>query len=229
MSTELDTVQTETDATSQGESQPVVSSEQERQPVDLTKLDEFKKWQSEQDRKNAQRDSYYQQQLRAEQQARAQLEQQFHQVRMQGLDESGQLAYQNQLLQQQLAELARQRELDQYAYTRQRDLEDISRKTGVPFEKISGFNTAHEAWDFAVEEMKKTPTPAGAKAQQDAETPDPVNIGGNKTKDTASELYREWNDAMTKDYDMGKAMRLEDKAIRAGIDPQGWKPRRPQQ
>lgn len=231
MSEELDTTQAGASEPSQdGQAQVVASKEQERQPVDLTKLEEFRSWQSEQDRKNAQRDAYYQSQLRDAAARQAAFEQQVHQMRMQGMDKEQQLEYSNQLLQSQLAELARQRELDQYAFTRQRDLEDISKKTGVSFEKLAGFNTAHEAWDFAVEEMKKSsPTtgkPTPKRADIDAEEPDPVDIGNNKPTDAASKLYYEWNEAMTKDFDMGKAMRLEDKAIKAGFDPTDWKPRK---
>lgn len=219
MAQELDTTQAGVDGTPNGEAAATAGQGQERQPVDLTKLPEFRSWQSERDR----RDAYMQQQLQQEALARQNLEAQFHQVRMEGLDETGKLSYQNQLLQNQLNEVARQRELDQYAFTRQRDLEEISTKTGVPFNELSQFNNVHEAWRYAVDKAPVTRSGKPAKVIEDAETPDPVDLGAGKHVDAATKLYTEWKKAKNTDFDMAAMWTLEEKAIAAGVDTNKWK------
>lgn len=220
MAQELDTTQAGVGGTSQGETQPIAGQGQERQPVDLTKLPEFKNWQSERDRK----DAFMQNQIQQEAQARRNLETQYHQLNMSTLDENGKLNYQNQLLQQQLNEVARQRELDQFAFTRQRDLEEISRKTGVSVEEVSKFNNVHEAWAFAVDKLAQGST-KGAKAPKaevpDAEVPDVVDLGSGRPVDPATKYLNEWK-AEKSAYNMRGMMEAEEKAIKAGVDISKW-------
>lgn len=220
MSQELDTTQGGAVTPSQGEAVAVATKEQERQPVDLTKLDEFKKWQSAADS----RDAYNRQMAYEAQQRAANLEQQFHQMRMQGMDKEQQLEYQNQLLQNQLAEVGRQRELDQLAFTRQRDMEEIATKTGVSFEELRQFNNAHDAWRYAVDKAQPT---KGAKAAPkaealDAEVPDNVDLGSGKPVEAGSKYHNEWKRAKNETFDMRGMWEAEEKALKAGVDISKW-------
>lgn len=222
MAQELDTTLAGVDETSQGEPQATAGQGQERQPVDLTKLPEFKSWQSERDRK----DAFMQSQIQQEAQARRNLEAQYHQLNMSTLDETGKLNYQNQLLQQQLNEVARQRELDQFAFTRQRDLEEITRKTGVSLEEVSKFNNVHEAWSYAVEQQQSRPAAKGSKMppkvqQDDSEVPDTVDLGSGKPLDAATRYRNEWK-AQKSDFNMRGMLDAEERAIKAGVDISKW-------
>ena len=221
MSQELENAQGGVVENADAQAQTTAANEQTRQPVDLTQFPEFRSWQSSADARVAQAQRAAQE---AQQQARA-LQAQWHQERMQGMDEAQRIVYENNLLRQQLQEQAQQRELEQYAYTRARDIDEIHRSTGVAKEELEKFPTVHDAWAYAVNQMAKSPakTAAVAKAQAaEAETPDPVDIGAGKAVDPATKLYNEWKDAVTKEYDMTKAMRLEEKALKAGIDISTW-------
>lgn len=204
--------------TSQGEVASTAQDNQARQPekVDLSKLEEFKAWQASADRRVAMAEQAAQQAaMRA-----AELERQYHEQQMRQLDGEDKVLYQNQLLQRQLAEIQRQRDLDAYAIQRQRDLEEIVRETGVPMEQIQGLPNVHEAWAVGNRFLKEQ------TKRQTSETPyrqpnDNVDIGGGKPMGKAAALQAEYDEAR-KSYNLRAQLEVMAKADGQNIKIKEW-------
>lgn len=191
---------------------------------------EYQRMQSQRDKAvaAAQRAAY-----EAEQRA-AQLEAQFHQMRMSSMSEQEQLAYQNQLLQAQLQQERRQRELDAFAIQRDRDLKEIARKTGIPLEQIENAPDVHAAWSIAIDwkENQRYGKKKKATRQRDEyfediddtdedEVDDTVDVGGGKASSRSTTLQQEY-DKHRKSFNLKGQLEAMAKADRYGITLNEW-------
>lgn len=214
---ELEAVQDAVEQPSNGEAASTGNKGQGRQPVDLTKLDEFKEWQRAADRRDAQ----YQRQLQEQNNKLQALESSYHQSNLRGMDETQQLAYRAQWLEGQLANERQQRELDRYAIQKDNDMDNIARKTGVSKNELAEFPNAFEAWNYAVEKMLERDTqPKGrgrkAAAQDEAEEPDPVDIGTGNSQGVAGSMQAKYNAAFASG-NFKEIFAVEEEANKKGV------------
>lgn len=205
--------------TSTGEATSTAKVESTGQP-EVIKQEDFRKWQSNADRRIAQAERLAQENaMRAQQ-----FEQAFHQQQLQGLDANGKVAYENQLLQRQLQELQRQRDLDAYAMQRQRDLDDIVRKTGVPLDMIENANNVHEAWQIGYDYREKNGTGQRQVSRQEeilAKTDNTVDIGGGKAQGKVAVIQEKY-DAARRLYNMKEQLEAMAEADAAGVTIKEW-------
>lgn len=199
--------------TSQGQSQSSATTTTTRQP-NWNEDPAFRELQSKMD----QRLSYAERRAQEEAQQRQYLEQQIHEMRMQGMDESQKLMYQNQLLQQQLVSTQRQRDLDALAIQRQRDLDDISRKTGAPVSALEDSPTVHDAWQRAYDWREKN---AGTAAAPSKPVNDVVDMGGGKPTTTSSRLQAKYDEAR-KAYNIREQLEAMAEADAEGVTLKEW-------
>ena len=198
---------------------------QRRQPkqerVDLTKLDEFKAWQANADRRVAAAEYAANQ---AGQRA-AQLEQTYHQQLMAGMNDQQKIVYENRLLKQQMTEVQRQRELDAFAIQRQRDLEEIVRETGIAIEEIESAPNVHVAWQIGNKFFKEKGPGKRSRNQEDDidldDADDTVDLGGGKPSGKASGYQKQY-DEYRKSFDFDKAFEVMAKSARAGVTIREW-------
>lgn len=169
--------------------------------------------------------------IEAEQRAAA-LEAQTHQDRMANMTEAQAIAYQNGLLQKELQRIQRERDLDAYAIQRQRDLQDIVRKTGVPIEKIENAPNVHEAWqigyDYKDEQALKGKSVPKSRDEDEEEeaTPrrrvnDVVDTGGGKPRSKAAALQAEY-DKHRAAYNVRQQLEIMAKADELGVTIREW-------
>jgi len=216
---ELDAVQDGDAGTSTGEAQSSAKPTTSRQP-NWNEDPGFREYQSKQD----QRISMAERRAQEAERRAAYIEQQVHETRMQGMDEAQKLAYSNQLLQQQLAEMQRQRDLDAYAIQRQRDLDEIARKTGVPVKEIEDAANVHDAWAKAYDWREAN----GKGRLADATAPrtnDTVDLGGGKVTSKSAALQAKY-EAAVDSYDLRKQLEIMAEADSAGISlDENYKPK----
>lgn len=215
---ELGNAQAVEDGTSQGEAATTGESAN-RQPekIDLSKLPEFQSYQSGVDRRMGE----MQQRVQFEAHQRAQLEEQLHSIRMQGMDEQQQLAYQNQLLQRQMQELQRQRDLDILAIQRQRDLEEIVSTTGIPWDKLEGVPNIHEAWRRGQQHQKTVQMVGGQQPSPERQVDDRVDVAGSKPRSTTERIQQKYNDAK-KAYNLDGILEAMAEASDKGFTINEW-------
>jgi hypothetical protein len=200
------------EGTSTGGAESTASEQQGRQS-DVVKAEDFRKYQSNADRRISNAERVAQENA----QRAAAYEQQLIDIRMQGLDDGGKLAYQNQLLQRQLGEIQRQRDLDVYAMQRQRDLDDIVKKTGVPLDKIENASNVHEAWQIGYDFKEQS----GRSGESGRKADNTVDIGGGKATGKAA-IFQSKYDAARKDYDMIGQFKAMAEADEAGVEIKEW-------
>lgn len=217
---ELGSDQVVGNGTSQGEATPI-DDEANRQPakVDLSKLPEFQAYQSNVDRRIATIEARARADVQAATDRAIRLEQQVHNVNMRGMDEQQQLAYQNQLLQDQIREINRQRELDIMAIQRQRDLEEIVASTGIPWEGLEGVNNIHEAWRRG-NQFQKQQAEARSLIEQNP-VDDRVDVAAARPSGATSRMQQEY-DSLKKAYEFDKLVDLMAEASRKGITLNEW-------
>ena len=115
------------------------------------------------------------------QQYAANLEAQMHNRNLAGLEGEERVMYQNQLLQQRLEEVQRQRDLDAFAIQRQRDLQEISYKTGAPLNMIENASSSYEAWNLAYDWKEKNSSKESVRRREiERDADDNVDIGSSK-------------------------------------------------
>lgn len=216
---ELDNVQDGVEnGTSTGEAASTATPEQGRQ-TDWNQDPKFKEWQSKADKRISQAERM----AAEERNARLQLEQQYHQDRMNTLPDGDKVLYQNQLLTRQLQELQRQRDLDAYAIQRQRDLDDIIRKTGVPLEQIENASNVHEAWQIGYDFREKNGTGQRSTREEEIErrADNTVDIGGGKATGKSAVIQAKY-DTARKQYDMRGQFEAMAEADAAGVAITEW-------
>jgi hypothetical protein len=200
--------------TSTGESS-TAQTQPNRQP-NWNEDPKFREWQSKMDQREADAKRLaYENAQRAQQ-----LENQIIQMQMSGLDDEGKLAYQNQLLQKQLVDIQKQRDLDAYAMQRRRDLEDIAAKTGAPIEVFEDAPSVHHAWQKAYEYASKGKKPSREEEIQRTAN-DNVDIGGGRPRGKSATLQAEY-DAARKSYDIRKQLEAMAKADQQGVTINEW-------
>lgn len=199
------------------EAKPTGQEDGSRQPrPNLDEFPEFREWKSRADSRDWQR----QQEITQVSQRAAQMEQELHNIRMQGMDEVQQYAYQNQLLQQQIANLNRARELDAFAIQRQRDLEEIAHSTGIPIEQLYGARDTHEAWKIGYKHQSENGNRRQASGDERAPN-DTVDVGGGRPSSAQARLQAEYDKA-AKNYDMQRMMEVMSVAGNKGIAINEW-------
>ncbi len=167
-------------------------------------------------------------------QRNAALESQYHQDRMASMTEAQAIAYQNGLLQKQLQQVQRERDLDAYAIQRQRDLQDIVRKTGVPIEVIEKAPNVHEAWQLGYDykdsqAAKGKPVPKRRDDDDDEEEEvaprrrvnDTVDLASGKPRSKAAALQAQY-DKHREAYNVRQQLEIMAKADELGIELREW-------
>ena len=192
------------DVAPEGADPSIVSDEPNRQPTDDTRtkakkpnLDDdpnFRKWKSEQDKRQAALEKQLQSEARAReelQQRTAWYEQQLEAMQTQGMSDPDRLAYENQKLKRQLGAVSQQQAIEQ---GKQRVFARISAVTGVPTEVYADAQDADEAWEKATNYLKTT---TSTQAQQQAEArqrkreANEVDLGGGSSTPPDSEYEAE--------------------------------------
>lgn len=216
----------DSDGTSeQGEAVSTDNPRSTRQPkkVNLDEFEEFRDWKRKSDQRVAQAERAASQ---AAQRAQA-LEEQFHQARMNGMDEVDRVAYERDLLRRQLQQIEEQRNYDFQLFQWDRNLDDIVAETGVPREQIADAQNIHEAWRIG-RKYEKQQAGKGKKAsrydeldEDDEDTSarpvdDRVTLGAGKPQGKAGRLQADYNKALSQN-DLDGMWEAEEKAIRAGI------------
>ena len=210
------------DGTSTGDA-PLTEESPNRQPVRWQDDPAYRKRQAETDRAvaQAQRENY---ELR---QRLSQVESNVHRTAMSGLDREGQLAYENQLYQQQLDEIKRERDLQAYAIQVKADIDDIVKATGIPRDELEdalnnqqGF-TVHHAWKMGNDYLAKNgkgnrKLTREEEIERDAD--DRVDVGtSSKPRSASGKLLERWKTAR-KNYDQREQIRIMAEADDAGVE-----------
>lgn len=219
---ELDDVQDEVeDVTSTGEDSSTNQNGKVRQPTNWQDDPEYRRQQSKRDRELAQARNAAAQAAAEARQLREWVEQNS----MRGLEGEELALARNRQLEQKLAEVMRQRDLDAFAIQRQRDLQDIVNATGIPIEEIEDANNVHEAWQkgFAYRDKETGTRTSKAQRQQEMDdaVDDRVDVGQGKAKNAAAALQAKYDKAR-EDYDMGRTIAIMDEASRKGVAIREW-------
>lgn len=227
---ELDDVRDDVDdITSEGDDGSTNQDEQGRQTTGNWQSDpKYRELQSKQDRMLAQEKKARERAEAAAYQASqrvSQMEQRLQQLEMRGLEGEELLVAQNRLLQAQLQEVARQRDLDAFAIQRQRDLDDIVRATGVPIEEIEDAPNVHAAWQKGFEWREKETGVRSSRAQREAEieriADDRVDMGAGKPTGKSSAWQTKYDKAR-ENYEFTEALEIMADAERRGVTIREW-------
>lgn len=205
------------EGTSQGEA-TTTQAKPQRTTTNWQDDPKYREQQSKRDRElaQAQRAAFEAQQYAA------QVEAQFHQTRMAGLEGEDRLVYQNQLLQKQLADQQRQRDLDAYALQRENDLREVARRTGVPMDELTDVRDVHEAWSKGWDYYETKSKSGGRNQEQEAD--DSVDLGSqgrppNSTK--AAKIQAKYDEAR-KQYDVKGQLEAMAQADGEGVTLKEW-------
>lgn len=219
------------DGAPEGAPETTGSTDQDRQPqedkrstpVNLDDLPEFRKWKSSTDRNMAE----VNRRLQQAEQARQAAEQRWQQAQMQGMNEAEQLAFQNQILQQQLQEINQIRQYEYFEYQRTQDLMKIANKLGVPLdelqENLPQGADSFVAWEVATDLANKRQT----SRTKDARRNDPVrqearsnvDLGQGKPSVAMNE-YQRMKQRALEEYDASALIDSWGAAAQAGVDLQ---------
>lgn len=195
---------------------PAETGDGKRQPVDLTQFEEFRRAQS----KFQKQISELEYRLALQAQETNQYRQQLTQQQLAGMDDTERLAYERDMLARQLQEVERQRQLDAFAMQRQRDFEDIHRRTGVPVEELEAAKDVHEAWLIADEYRAKNSSRSSKTTAQESAparvTDDRVDLGRGKPPTPESDLQRKY-DAAAADYNLRGMLEAAEEARLRGV------------
>lgn len=197
-----------------------------RQPkVNLNDFPEYRDYQAANDRDKARLAA----QVKANEERAAKLEQQLHQINMQGLDEIGKLQYELDLTRQSWQEERNLRERERLAIQRQRDLEDIHLATGLPLADLEAVDPSvhvHEIWRVATKLASQQPqrkVAAPPASVFDEPVPnDTVDISPGRGGGTSQERMQQLYDKHRKLFNMDKLMEIEAEATRRGITLREW-------
>lgn len=188
-----------------------------------------KNWQDDPEYRRIQSET--DQRIAAAERRAAQLEQQYHQDRMEKLEGADKLAYQNQLLQQELQRVNQQRELEMWAMQRSRDLADIATRTGVQLRdieaKLPQGASVHDAWLLAQDLKEQQATKPGKRKQvvveddDDDEPDDSVDMGTSKAVTTKQQLQAGY-DKHRKLFNVREQLEYKARADELGITINEW-------
>lgn len=198
--------------------QTPIPAEQTPKPVNLYDLPEFREYQSQRDRTEAQRQREYQQQMA---QMQRQMQEQMDRLAMQNMpdEERGQYLTQRQLqqLQQERDAYAQQLQALQTEQARLQVLSEIAGLTGAPLTELVKASGPDEAWKLGITYTRNQAQAAQQQAQQQqrsaANLPD---IGGGAPSTPVSDLKRQYEQARA-DYDGAAMTRIRLQAQREGI------------
>jgi hypothetical protein len=197
------------DGTSQGEPDSIANPAQSRQPakVNLDEFKEFRKFKSETQKRDYQKE----QAILAERNQRQQLEMRLRAIEMEGLDDVGRIAYENKLLKQQLYE-REQEDNRRYAEWQWTSLiDEVARETGIPKEDLEDAKDSNDLWRM------------GRKYERENGAPRTTNNrvalgGGGKASSTEASIRNEYRKAR-EDNNYSGMNAAKEKAFKAGIDP----------
>lgn len=213
---ELDYEEEVVDGPSAGETHATDPAPASRQPQAVANLDDdprFRAFKSSADSRISQAE----QRARYVEQQYAETQRQLQQVYMQGMDETQKLQYMLQLKDQELAQERRARELDAFAQQRQRDLQEIARRTGAPVDLLTNARDTFEAWSMADEFRQKQGKQRVAQDEPVQQVDDRVEVGGGgKPLSQAQRLQRDFNKALD-DKDLSRQWEIMDKAMLSGV------------
>lgn len=222
MTTEFDATPEALPETTEVESQEVVqetaAGQPESKPVaDLTQDPNFRKWQSQYDRKFKEVTD----QLAAFQQRAWEAEQRTHQQAMQNMTREEALAYQNQLLQQEIAAERQRRQQEQWAWTKEQGLREIASIKGISYdelvEALPPGSDSHTSWKVAEELIKQKASPGAAKKEQvRSATENNVHVASPNSKSVQSDLQARLNKARS-DSDVGAILDIQEEMKQRGM------------
>ncbi len=204
------------EGTSQGEA-TTTQAQPQRTTTNWQDDPKYREQQSKRDRElaQAQRAAFEAQQYAAS------VEAQFHATRMAGLEGEDRLVYQNQLLQKQLADQQRQRDLDAYAMQRDNDLREVSRRTGAPMEDLQGSRDVHEAWTMGWDYYENNQKSRRAKVEDVDDTVDIGSSGRPVSNSKTSKLQAKYDDAR-KQYNVKAQLEAMAEADGEGVTLKEW-------
>lgn len=208
------------------QSAPIGNREQDRQPINLDDIPEFKDYQASENRRYEQ---LRQQNLRNEKRAQD-IETELHQIRMQGMDATQQLQYELDWTRKQWQDERSLREQERYAIQRQRDLEDIHVATGISMQELMNVDASvpvHDIWRVAT----KISNEAAQQKQKAAPPPpifdepvpnDTVDVAPNRGGSSSTSRLQEYYDKYRKSYDFDKVMEVMAVAAQRNIPLREW-------
>jgi hypothetical protein len=204
--------------TSTGEAATTNQGQPNRQSSNWQDDPKYRELQAERDA----REAALAKQVWESQQQMNQMKYAIQQMQLQGLEGEQLLAAQLQLTQQQLAEVQRERDLAAFAVQRQRDLEDIVRRTGVPMKDIENAPNVHVAWQIGADYKDKSGKGAAQATEDSTRQPnDDVDVGGGKPMGKSAALQSEY-DAARKDFNFSKTLEAMAKASQQGVTLREW-------
>lgn len=191
--------------------------ESEQKEINLDELPSFRKYKSQSDKREAELRRQYAETQRALDQLQGQL----HQQRVQGMDDTQRLAYENQLLKQQIQETERKRQLDYMAFQRDRDITEVAAELGVDRdvleESLEPGDDSFALWKKAhrlQQTGRETKAPPKAQASQ-SRVDSKVDLGVGSPVG-ATNKYRQLYEKAMHDGDFGAMIEAVAAAAEAG-------------
>ena len=129
--------------------EPKAERQPEKRKVNLDELEEFRQWKSESDRRLADTERRYQQQLAQQQAAIRERE-------LSEMDDYQRLQYELQEERQQKAYMAQRLQEVEVQTARTRALGEVSQEMGVPISALEAAQDLNEAWRMAAQYVKNT-------------------------------------------------------------------------
>lgn len=189
----------------------------EKPKINLDELEEFRSYKSSQDKRIAQLERQYRQQVEQERTRREAYERQLEEKSLAGMDDYQKLQYRLGKVEQEKNALLQQRQQDEIDRAKFLTLQAISKQTGVPIEQIMDADDPTQAWAIGAEYMRQSLTGGQqAAAKQDKRERNAVDLGGGRTAAPADDLQARYDRAM-KQYDTGKALEIMHEADVSGV------------
>jgi hypothetical protein len=201
------------DGTSQGESGSVASPS-ERQPakVNLDDDENFRKWKSAADKRDAQA----QQTIRNLQQQTDAYNARLRAIEMEGLDDVGKVAYENRLLKQAIADRDAEENRRYAEYVWSNLIDEVHREHGIPKEELEDAKDSNDLWRMG----RKYERENGKVLSDGSRTNNKVALGGGASSSSAESSIRQEYRTAKSNNDWHGMNNAKDKAIAKGIDPE---------